>query len=225
MESKLVLEVFRFNSKTDYLPFYFKHTIKIDLDKTVADLLAAIKSEEKVFEYPTDKNAAIKINGLALFTTQKLSDIKEKFGKELRLDPLNSKRSTNDLVMNYDDFEDRFDVLNALVDSSDKKLYKSYIREHYSSPIINLDEDYLGDALFSFAYDMIQKYPERKTQILDLISLKDTGVWLHVNISNKLFPQSYELERKIDFLKNEIIKKENPANDFVAKQKNICSKF
>jgi disulfide oxidoreductase YuzD len=127
--------------------------------------------------------------------------------------------------MNYDDFKDRFDTLDAFVDASDKKLYKSYIREHYISPIINLEEDYLGDGLFSFAYDMIQKYPERKTQILNAISSQDNGVWLHVNISNKLFPQNYDLERKIDFLKNEIIKQEVPANKFVEKQKNFSSNF
>lgn len=193
------------------------------MEKTVADLLAVIKDDEKVFEYPTDKNAAIKINGIALFTSEKLLDIVENFGKELQLDPLNSKRATNDLVMNHDDFKDRFDVLDAFVDSSDKKLFNSYVREHYSSPIINLEEDYLGDGLFSFAYDMIHKYPERKLQILNAIASQDEGVWLHVNISNKLFPQNYDLERKVDFLKNEIIKQENSANNFVEKQKKISS--
>jgi len=225
MVSKLVLGVFRFNSKTDYLPYYKKLVIKIDMEKTVADLLAVIKDDEKVFEYPTDKNAAIKINGKALFTSEKLSNIVEYFGKELQLDPLNSKRATNDLCMNHDDFKNRFDVLDAFVDSSDKKLFSSYIREHYSSPIVNLEEEYLGDGLFCFAYDMIQKYAERKSQILNAISKQDIGVWLHVNISNKLFPENYDLERKVDFLKNEIIKQADSANNFVEKQKKISSNF
>lgn len=225
MQSKLVLGVFRFNSKTDYLPFYKKYVIKIDLEKTVADLLAAIQDDEKVFQYPTDKNAAIKINGTALCTTQKLSDVVEHFGKELQLDPLNAKRATNDLAMNHDDFENRFDILDAFVDASDKKLFNSYVKEHYCSPMINLEEDYIGDGLLSFAYDMIQKYPERKSQILDAISSQDTGVWLHVNISNKIFPVEYDLERKVDFLKNEIIKQDVPANKFVETQKNLSSNF
>jgi len=225
MQSKLVLDVFRFNSKTDYLPFYKKHVIKIDLEKTVADLLAAIKDDEKVFQYPTDENAAIKVNDIALATSQKLSDVVENFGKELQLDPLNAKRATNDLVMNCIDFENRFDILDAFVDASDKKLFNSYIKEHYVSPMINLEEDYLGDGLFAFAYDMIQKYPQRKSQILDAISSQDGGVWLHVNISNKIFPVEYDLERKVDFLKNEIIKQDAPANKFVETQKNLSSNF
>ena len=225
MQSKLVLGVFRFNSKTDYLPFYKQHVIKIDLEKTVADLLAVIKDDEKVFQYPTDKNAAIKVNGTALSTTQKLSDVVEYFGKELQLDPLNAKRATDDLMMNHDDFENKFDVLDAFVDASDKKLFKSYIKEHYASPMVNLEEDYLGDGLFGFAYDMIQKYPERKSQILDAISSQDAGIWSHINISNKIFPIQYELERKIDFLKNEIIKQDVPANKFVETQKNLSSNF
>lgn len=225
MESKLVLEVFRFNSKTDYLPYYKKHVIKIDMEKTVADLLAVIKDDEKVFEYPMDENAAIKVNDKALFTTEKLSTVVKHFGKELQLDPLNSKRSTNDLLMNHDDFKNRFDVIDAFVDANDRKLYKSYVREHYSSPIINLEEEYLGDGLLSFAYDMIQKYPERKSKILDSISGEDIGLWLHVNISNKLFPENYDLERKVDFLKNEIIKQLDSANGFVEKQKKLTSNF
>ncbi|WP_024955169.1 DUF5644 domain-containing protein [Sulfurospirillum arcachonense] len=225
MECKLILEVFRFDCKTDYLPYYKKYVVKIDMEKTVADLLALIKDDEKVFEYPTDEYAAIKINNKALFTNVKLSEVKDYFGKELRLDPLNSKRAIKDLTMNLEDFEKRFDIFASFVNSSDKKVFKSYIKEHYSSPIVNLEEDYLGDGLFAFAYDMIQKYPERKEEILNLICVKDSGVWLHVNISNKLFPQSYELERKIDFLKNEIIKQENSANDFVDKQKNFSSNF
>lgn len=225
MQTKLVLGVFRFNSKTDYLPYYKKIVIKIDMEKTVADLLAVIKDDEKVFEYPKDKNAAIKVNTKALFTSEKLSTVVEEFGKELQLDPLNSKRAINDLLMNYDDFKNRFDVLDAYVDSNDRKLFNSYVREHYSSPIINLEEDYLGDGLFCFAYDMIQKYPDRKKDILNAISEQSTGIWLHVNISNKLFPENYELERKVDFLKNEMIKQVDSANSFVAKQKKLSSNF
>ena len=221
MECKLVLEVFRFDCKTDYLPYYKKVVVKIDGEKTVADLLAVIKDDEKVFEYPTGENAAIKINGKSLFTTQKIEDIKEFFGKELQLDPLNARRAQKDLCINEDDFSERFDVLDAFVDASDRKVYKSYIREHYSSPILNLEEDFIGDGLFAFAYDMVQKYPERRVKILEAISKKESGVWLHVNISNKLYPQDTSLEGKIVYLKNEILNEDSISDAFVDAQRNI----
>lgn len=225
MECKLTLEVFRFNSKTDYLPYYKKHVIKIDENKKVSDLLALIKEDEKVFEYPVGKNAAIIINGLALFTNEKISAIKQSFGKELKLEPLNAKRATLDLTINDDDFQSKFDILDAFVDSGDRKVFKSYIREHYASPIINLDTAYLGDALFGFAYDMIEKYPLRKLEILNTIAKLDDGIWLHVNVSNKLFPKNTVLEKKIDFLKNELVKQDTPANKFVEVQQNISRNF
>jgi len=221
MECKLVLEVFRFDCKTDYLPYYKKVVVKIDGEKTVADLLAVIKDDEKLFEYPTGENAAIKINGKSLFTTQKIEDIKEFFGKELQLDPLNARRAQKDLCINEDDFSERFDVLDAFVDASDRKLYKSYIREHYSSPILNMEEDFIGDGLLAFACDMIQKYPDRREKILEAISKKESGVWLHVNISNKLYPQDTSLEGKIVYLKNEILNEDSISDAFVDAQRNI----
>ncbi len=215
MECKLILEVFRFDCKTDYLPYYKKVVMKIDEKKTVADLLAIIKEDEKAFEYPVGKNAAIKINDKSLFTTQKIEDIKKIFGKELKLEPLSSKHSTKDLSINEKDFEEKFDLLDAFVASNDRKVYKSYIREHYSSPMVNMEEEFLGDALFAFAYDMSVKYPQRKTQILETIAQQDSGIWLHVNISNRLYPANTELERKIVYLKNAILNDENIKNEFV----------
>jgi len=220
MECKLVLEVFRFDCKTDYLPYYIKVVMKIDEDKTVADMLAIIKDDVKSFEYPTEENAAIIINGKLLSTSTKIANIKENFGKELQLDPLNSKRSVKDLKMNLDDFDEKFDLLDAFVDSSDRKIYKTYIKEHYASPILNMEEEFISDGLFAFAYDMVQKYPERKTQILDAISKKDSGVWLHVNTSNKFHPVNTDLEAKIVYLKNAILNDENISNDFVNAKRN-----
>jgi len=221
MECKLVLEVFRFDCKTDYLPYYKKVVLKIEEEKTVADLLAVIKDDESSFEYPSGENAAIKINGKALFIKEKIKDIKEFFGKELQLDPLSSKRAVKDLKMNMEDFEEKFDLLDAFVDASDRKIFRSYVKEHYSSPIINLEDDFIGDGLFSFAYDMVIKYPQRRTSILQTIAKKDSGVWLHVNISNRLYPTDTELERKIVYLKNAILNDENITNDFVDAQRNL----
>ena len=183
--------------------------------------MAVIKDDENSFEYPKGKNAAIQINGKALFITQKIKDIKEFFGKELQLDPLSSKRSVKDLSINEEDFDEKFDLLDAFVEANDRKVFKSYIREHYVSPIINMEENFIGDGLFAFAYDMVIKYPERKTKILEAIAKKDSGIWLHVNISNKLYPTNAELERKIVYLKNAILNDENIKNNFVETQRNL----
>lgn len=215
MESKLRLEVFRFDAQCDYLPYYKKLTISIDTKQKISYLLKYIKDDEKVFEYPTGTNAAISINGVFVNTSEKLGSVVERFGKELTLEPLNQKRAIKDLVINDDDFEAKFDILEPFVDPSDRKIFQSYIQEHYASPIVNLDGDFQGDGLFCFAYDMIQKYPGRTQEILGAIAKQDGGIWLHVNINAKFFATDKNVEDKIVYLKNAIIKQEKPANQFV----------
>lgn len=217
MEYKLTLSVFRFDAKTDYLPFYKKVVLSVDGDSTVSDLLQTIKDDEKAFEYPKGRNAAIKINDLALFTKVKINEIVANFGKELKLEPLSFKRAIKDLTINSDDFTSRFDLLDAFVDSSDKKSYDKLIREFYASDILRYDETYIGDAILAFASDMIEKYPQRKEQILKAISDEDNGIWLHVDISNRLYPHDTSLQEKVEQLKGEIIREVPFANPFVEK--------
>ncbi len=221
MECKLILEVFRFDCKCDYLPYYKKIVLKIDAKSSVADLLGSIGEDDSSFSYPVGPNAAININGKSLFVTETIGDIRDYFGDELRLDPLCTKHSIEDLRINHDDFDAKFDLLDALVDSEDRYLFKSYIREHYSSPMVNLEEDFVGDGLLGFAYDMIKKYPQRKTEILKSIADAKSGIWLHINISNRLYPNDTELERKVIYLKNAIMESEDIKNDFVVSLRDI----
>lgn len=221
MEHKLALEVFRFDCKTDYLPYYKKVYLKISDNKRVADLLSAIKEDESSFSFPVGKNAAIKINNKALNTSEKIKDIVEHFGKSLKLEPLSTKRSEKDLSINEDDFNKKFDLLGAFVDGSDRSIYKSYIKEYYSSPIVNIEEDFIGDGLFAFAYDMLHKYPQRETQILKTIAKKESGVWLHVNISNRIYPTDTQLERKVVYIKNAILNNHDIEDYFIQKQRNL----
>lgn len=215
MECKLELSVFRFNAKTDVLRYYKNHVLKIDRSKTLNDLLALVVEEDLSFGYPKDEYAAIKINDKALFLTTTIDDIVNDFGKELVLEPLNTKRSVHDLIINDDDFNASFDLLAPYVDSSDKEIFKSYIPYHYASSAVNLVEGFQGDALFVFAYDMIQKYPARKKDILTVIANEETGIFLHVTLCNKLYPCGSQVEEKIIALKNEIIALIPHANKLV----------
>jgi succinate dehydrogenase/fumarate reductase-like Fe-S protein len=217
MEYKLTLSVFRFDAKTDYLPFYKKVVLSVDGESTVSDLLQIIKDDEKEFAYPKGKNAAIKINDLSLFTNIKINEIVKNFGKELKLEPISFKRAVKDLTINSDDFLEKFDLLDAFVDSSDKRTYDKFIREFYASDVLKYNEEYIGDALFAFAYEMIEKYPERKDQILETLTDNENGIWLHVDISSKLYPSDTSLQEKVEKLKGEIIREIPLCSPFVEK--------
>ena len=209
MTYKLILSVFRFDAKSDYLPFYKKHIIKIDGDKSLDDLLTVIKEEDRLFDYPQGKNAAIQISSRNLFTNVNIDDIVKNFGTELTLMPMSEKRALKDLIVNDDDFYEKFDLLDPFIDSADKKIFKEFIIYQYASDLYKYEDDFQGDALFLFAYEMIKKHPDQKNKILNIIDDKSNGIWLHTNICSKIFPVDYEIENKINSLKNDILKARN----------------
>ncbi|MFK5881172.1 MAG: DUF5644 domain-containing protein [Sulfurospirillum sp.] len=206
MTYKLKLSVFRFDAKSDYLPFYKKHIIKINEDKTLDDLLAVIKEEDRLFDYPTGKNAAIKIAGVILFTDVKIGELVENFGDEFTLMPMSEKRALKDLIINNGDFYEKFDLLDPFVDSSDKKRFDELVVYHYASDTYRYNDEFYGDALFLFAYEMIEKYPSQKNKILNVLDSEDGGIWLHTNICGKVLPVDYKVEDKINRLKNEVLR-------------------
>jgi len=217
MECKLELSVFRFNATTDFLPYYKKYFVKIDTQKCLNDLFVMIHDQDLHFGYPTGELSAIKVNGKALFSTVTIDDIVNDFGKTLTLEPLNTKRVRHDMIMDTKDFYERFDLLDAYVDSKDKPLFEHYIIYHYASSVLDLVEGYQGDALFAFAYDMIQKHPARKREILKVIANADNGVFHHVRLCNKIYPCAKEVEQKISALKNLVLKEIPTANALVEK--------
>ncbi|MBP1679832.1 MAG: hypothetical protein H6Q35_171 [Proteobacteria bacterium] len=217
MECKLALSVFRFDAKTDFLPYYKKHFITIDPSLSVNDLLAKIKTEDSSFDYPKGELAALKINGKALFSNVSIDGIINSCGKSLTLEPLSTKRVTKDMIINTDDFYERFDLLDAYVDGKDRALYEHYMIYHYASSVLDLLENYQGDALFAFAYDMIHKHPEQKREILEVVANENTGVFLHVKLCKKIYPCGADVEKKITELKNEVMKHRPFANPLVEK--------
>ncbi len=217
MECKLELSVFRFDAKTDFLPYYKKHFLTIDPSKNVNELLATIHDEDISFDYPKGQYAAIKINGKALFTDVSIDGIIQSMGKSLILEPLNTRCVTKDMIVDTNDFYKKFDLLNACVDSKDKPQFEQYIIYHYASSVLDLVDGFQGDALFAFAYDMIQKYPERKAKIINVIANEQTGIFLHVKLCKKIYPCGADVEKKITALKNEVIKHRPYANALVEK--------
>ena len=217
MECKLELSVFRFDATTDFLPYYKKHILKVDLAKTVNDLFALIHAEDLSFGYPTDTYAAIKINGKALYTNVLLEEVVEHFGKSLTLEPLSTKRAVKDMMVDQQDFEESFDLLASFVDAKDKPLFQSYCIYHYASSVHEFIDGFQGDALFAFAYDMIQKHPEFRREILKTIAHADTGVFLHVKLCNKIYPCAKEVEQKISEIKNLILSELPTVNASVEK--------
>jgi DNA-directed RNA polymerase beta' subunit len=223
MSYKLTLSVFRFDAKTDYLPYYKKFVINVNEDATVSDVLEKIKDEEKDFGYSTDSNASVVLNGVYLFTKTKIKKVVTDLGKELSVEPISKKRVLKDMIIDENDFYSKFDILDAFVEGADKRKYKKLIREFYASKILLFNDEYIGDALLSFAYDMIEKYPQSQKKILSAIADEQNGIWQHIDITNALYPFDDSLQEKVDALKNKILKQLPTINCIVKQQNKLIS--
>ena len=182
---KLQIRAFFFNAQTDYLPYYKIFTVTMDEDAKAKDLLAAIKEQNDMFEFPKQK-LIFKINGLVVTANEKMTDVVESLGTELQVDPVNSYRSNNGLRFNDNDFMRSYALLEPYCNEDDLKYFKSLYALHYASETSSFKRDYIGDAVLLLAHRLIENGSEYKTQILRAISEADSGLF-DCEYENNLF--------------------------------------
>lgn len=204
MSCNFEVKIFRFNVKMDYESYYSTHEICLDENDNVLDLLNAFKQKEYFFGYNNNADISIKINSITTKQNEILKKIQDKFGNELTIEPLMIKRSYHDLLINTDDFKNKFDFLASFANFEDKKFYDELEFLYYSSATLKFKEDYIGDGILITAYEMIQKYPSFKNEILK--KLANSNIWYHTKIQQNLFSNSDEFDTKINYLKFEILK-------------------
>jgi len=168
MQHTLNVRAFFFNAKTDYLPYYKHFTITLDADAKAVEILKNIKEENENFAYPEEK-LVFKINELVVTGDETIGKIVERCGSELQIDPVLSYRSNHCLVINDDDFMQRFELLAPYASEEDKAYYESLYALHYASESSKFNHDYIGDAILLLAHRMISNGNAHKAGILKAI--------------------------------------------------------
>lgn len=199
---KFKLNIFRFDAKMDYLPYFKKYDISIDESESLCELLKKVKSEDVYFDF--DPKEFVKLDGYALKTDVLLKDIYEKFGSEITIEPLSKKRSTKDLIIDKKDFYDAFSKAESIIGSEYKKRYEELIGYFYSSEMLNYNKNYLGDALFITVYEAIKDKPQVREEALKLIADDEIGIWLHTAQSYTIYEPKIDIEEIIVELKKQI---------------------
>jgi len=185
MSHNINVKAFFFNAKTDYLPYYKNFALSLPDDAVAKDILVDIQAKNENFSYP-ELNLIFKINDLMVEEDTPLSSIVNKLGTTLKIDPANSYRANNGLIINNDDFMQSYELLAPYATESDKKYYKTLYALHYASETENFDHDYIGDAVLVLAHKMISEGNEHKTEILNAITSADSGL-LDCEYENNLF--------------------------------------
>ncbi|QKF82653.1 DUF5644 domain-containing protein [Halarcobacter ebronensis] len=219
---KLEISLFRFDYKSDYLPYYTKNFIKIKNEKTLQEILNTI-NDEAPFEYRNTDHFLLVVNGYYTTTATTISDLVEDFGTDLTIEPISIRRAHTDLCINDADFQERLKVLAEFIDEEDIKKYNEYKIYFYASNTINYEYDYIGDAILLLAYDLIQKDNSKEKDILEALKEYECGAQFHTNLKNRVFNFDNEVENKIETIREKLklIKPIKEQNLFLDKKNSI----
>lgn len=218
---KLEISLFRFDYKSDYLPYYTKNFIKINSQKTLLDILNTI-NDEHPFAYEKTNDFLVVVNGVYLKAGVSLNELVESFGKDLTIEPISIRRAHTDLLINQVDFEERLRVLSEFIDEEDKKTYDSYKIYFYASNTINYEYEYIGDSILLLAHDLIIKNSSNESEILEALKEYECGASYHTSLEKRVYNLDLQIEKKISEIKTKLgVTKPLLEQDFYLEKKNI----
>lgn len=195
------ISLFRFDYKSDYLPYYTKHFIKISKEITLLDLLNTINKEQN-FSFEKDDEFCLVVNNIYLKANTSLDDIYKNFSNELTIEPISIKRAKNDLIINEDDFYSKLEILNNYIDESHIKKYENFKIYYYASNTLNFFDNYIGDALALVIFDLLQEKPNLKDTLLKILKDHEYSLNYHTSLKNRVYNIKDDIEEKINYLQN-----------------------
>ncbi len=205
-KKKLLFNVFRFNSETDYLPHYDKIEMEVGPGEVVLDVLNRIKWEhDGSFSYRRScrhgicGSCAVKVNGRAtLACKDRVGDLVEIFGEELTIEPQNKERAIKDMVIDKKDFWSKYNSVNPWLEGlieehpESEHIVKPELAEkideadyciqcgncYYACPAVDANEDYLGPAALALTWRFNADVRDHATHDrLETVNQIGPGIW------------------------------------------------
>ena len=193
---KLEISLFKFDKNSDYLPYYTKHFLKIENEKNILEILKTINKTAKL-GFKDCKNFDLVINGVYVKADITTKEIVENFGKELTIEPISIRRAYNDLLIDDNDFIEKFKILKNYTTDEDEVTYSNLKQYYYASNTLNYNSDYIGDSVLLLAYDLIQITPNHSNYILNVLNDFEIGAQYHTSLENRIYNIDDSIEEKI----------------------------
>lgn len=213
MDNKLYVKLFKFNHKTDYLPYYKQYTVPFLKNETVNDLFNKLTKIE-TFEFKGTQDYGVKINNLFLTTETPLQEIVSKTSNELVIEPVSTYRAIHDLSIQNDDFFQKLDIFDHYLTQEQKEIYsKSLQLYYYASNTLNFHKNYIGDHAVIIAADIIENNSMFKEEMIEILSDKDNGIWYHTSLMKRIHNIDEKQHQKIEQLLKEVTKIENNSTN------------
>lgn len=178
----LELRIFRFDKNKDY-EAYYKPYIYNNYENfaTLYDLLLQVQDDDIYFDFNKDEKSYIVVNKKFLPLDTPLNKLIKENDFCLIIEPLSTKRVIKDLIIDKNDFLEKYKYLAKFGNEEDKKLYEKYDYLYYKSEILEFLPEYMGDAVFYLASNLIEKYPDKKLEILKTICDTKKGIFYHLS--------------------------------------------
>jgi len=229
MIREINVELFRFDAKVDYLPYYKKYTIEYNEKDTILSVLNKINSIDK-FGYEPTNEFNVKINDLYLTAREYIANVVELTSNEFKIEPISIFRATSDLVIDKKDYLEKILMFSKFVTPMDMDEYaQSMELDYYASNTYDKNRDYIGDHALLIASDIIEHTPEHTQEVLELITDKDNGIWYHTSLENRVFNYNATKENRIQALLRMIPRAKNSGinnkSELNIKDVNIAQSF
>jgi hypothetical protein len=197
---KLEVRLFRFNKEHDYLPSYPPFYHRARQSESLLDLLEHHRSKNPLFKCDFTRVYGAKVNGVAMPLATPLGEIVNQLGRDLVIEPLDTRRALHDLVIDTDDFEKPLALFAELIQESDRDFYHRYLLAYYASPMRAINPDYQGEALFMLAERLLERHPEQRGRILRTIACERGGIWHYSGLNGVLWADKESIDATIERL-------------------------
>ncbi len=194
---RVQLEVFRFESGTDYLPYYAKLTFCYQANHNIVDMLTFLQNE--IYDYGCDtRHLALRINGIVIFENLSMIELTQRFGQEWCIEPISVYYAHKDLLINQEILWQKYEPFFAWADfiNADERMeFRKYLMLNLVTPMVN--EQYLGEGFFLYARWLIARHPEKMKEILQWLMHPQQGILNFTSLADMVYPRANELDEEI----------------------------
>jgi len=168
----LEIELFKFDSQTDYLPYYKNYHLQEEDLRTIDDVLNKVYSIEK-FGRLENETFFVRVNDVFTDTTAAFETLLDD-SKTLRIEPISIKRAVNDLIIDTKDYKKKLELLAPyLTDIKEMIQEKTYMLEYYASNTLYFKDDYIGEHVILLVSDILKELPMLQEELYQLIDCED----------------------------------------------------
>lgn len=182
---KIDLELFHFNAKTDYLPYYKKISMQIEDHWTILKILNSVNTVQE-YHFIDSELFCLKVNNISVLASEQIKNIVD-LSKiaTIKIDPISSYRAVHDLMIDTKDFTDKFQPFKQYdTDGSLKKFYVSKMLDYYASSTLEFNKEYIGEAALLTSFKLIKEQPNSKNEICQILKDEYNGIWFHTSLKN-----------------------------------------